>query len=1237
VLAAVEERRRTGKFFTEMTCVKADGTHFEAEVSSFIFTDSHGNQRTSMIVRDITDRKKREIELARLNRTLRALSNSSLAILRAKDSTDYMQQVCRIIMDDCQYTMVWIGLAENDDYKTIRPAAYAGFEEGYLDTLKITWADTPRGHGPTGTAVRTGKVTFCRNMLTDPKFEPWRAEAIKRGYASSMAIPMKVDGKIVGAITIYSREPDPFSTEEVTLLEELTSDFSFGLSSLQLREENEKGEAIQAWLASFPEKNPQPIVEVDEAGKIYYQNPAAKQLLPDLLKKGKSHPWLIHLDQYFEEIHAGKISISSAEVGLGEKHFLQNITFFPGEKRIRIYGTDITAWKKAEATQAWMASFPDIYPWPIVEVDSKGKVFYQNPACRRMFPDLEEKGKHHPWLRNIGEYFQEAQGGKSLIRSKQIEVEGSHFLQFNNYISESGRVRIYSTDISERVYAEEMQAWLASFPDIYPWPIVEVDSAGKVYYQNPACRALFPDLEEKGKSHPWLGHLNEYFDEAQGGSSAISSKEINVGGAYYLQINNYIEENKSVRIYGMDISSRKQAEAAQAWLASFPDNYPWPIVEVDSMGQVFYQNPACRTMFPDLEKRGKAHPWLRYIEEYFKEAHSGASEIASRQIPVGDSHFLQINYLVPEADRVRIYGTDISKRVQAEEMQAWLASFPDNYPWPIVELDSEGKVFYQNHACRILFPDLEEKGRSHPWLSNLNEYFEEAQGGTSAIPSKEIKAGGTYYLQINNYIVENKRVRIYGTDISSRKRAEAAQAWLASFPDNYPWPIVEVDADGRVFYQNPACRAMFPDLVEKGKAHPWLCHIGEYFEEAEEGESLIASRQVEIGDSHFLQTNNYIPESGRVRIYATDISKRVQAEENRDRLAAILESTPDMVATFTLEGKVLYLNKAGRDTLGLPPDVDFSNYRISPHMPQWSTQLITKEAFPEVLRTGVWAGETMILDKNGKEIPISQSILAHRESNGEIAFLSTVARDISQRKQIEDALIQSGAELEQRVKERTQELNESHEKLRQQIEERQRLADSLHDAVNQSLFSAGLIAEVLPRLWERDQVEARKSLQDLRRLTRGAQAEMRALLNELRPSMIADNSLDYLLGILAETFSGRTNIPVSLSTPKNVKLPDEVKTVYYRVCQEALNNVAKHANASQVQIRLTQHDGFTDLQISDNGCGFDPDDANISHYGLGMIRERMNSIHGQLSVESKKSKGCMIHIHWSEKDAREEE
>ena len=135
------------------------------------------------------------------------------------------------------------------------------------------------------------------------------------------------------------------------------------------------------------------------------------------------------------------------------------------------------------------------------------------------------------------------------------------------------------------------------------------------------------------------------------------------------------------------------------------------------------------------------------------------------------------------------------------------------------------------------------------------------------------------------------------------------------------------------------------------------------------------------------------------------------------------------------------------------------------------------------------------------------------------------------------------------------------------LEERQRLARNLHDAVNQSLFSAGLIAEVLPRLWDRDQEEARRSLEDLRRLTRGAMAEMRALLAELRPSTLTDSDLGDLLRLLGNAFSGRTNIPVTVTVSGEFILPAEAQVAFYRVCQEALNNIAKHAKASQVEIR----------------------------------------------------------------------
>ncbi len=184
---------------------------------------------------DITNRKKREEELRRLNRTLTALSNSSKAMTRASDEAEYMNEVCKIVVEDCGHKMVWIGFAEEDEAKTVRPVAHAGFEEGYLETLHITWADTERGRGPTGTAIRTGKASMCRNMLTDPNFAPWREQAIKRGYASSIVLPLIAEGKAFGAINIYSKHPDPFSDDEVKLLSELAGDLAYGITTLRLR------------------------------------------------------------------------------------------------------------------------------------------------------------------------------------------------------------------------------------------------------------------------------------------------------------------------------------------------------------------------------------------------------------------------------------------------------------------------------------------------------------------------------------------------------------------------------------------------------------------------------------------------------------------------------------------------------------------------------------------------------------------------------------------------------------------------------------------------------------------------------------------------------------------------------------------------------------------------------------------------------------------------------------------
>jgi PAS domain S-box-containing protein len=184
--------------------------------------------------------KEKEAQIHRANRVLRTLTSANKAIVRADTEAELLENVCRGVVEEGGYRLAWIGYAENDREKTVRPMAQAGYEEGYLETLKITWADKKRGRGPTGLAIRTGQPALARNILTDPHFAPWRQEASKRGYASSLALPLLVDGVAFGALNIYGGEADAFDAAEVQLLADLAADVSFGIKALRGREERQR-------------------------------------------------------------------------------------------------------------------------------------------------------------------------------------------------------------------------------------------------------------------------------------------------------------------------------------------------------------------------------------------------------------------------------------------------------------------------------------------------------------------------------------------------------------------------------------------------------------------------------------------------------------------------------------------------------------------------------------------------------------------------------------------------------------------------------------------------------------------------------------------------------------------------------------------------------------------------------------------------------------------------------------
>ncbi|MBI5818190.1 MAG: PAS domain S-box protein [Verrucomicrobia bacterium] len=241
------------------------------------------------IGRDITERKRTEEQIRKTNRSLRMISDCNQELVRATNETDLLQGICRIAVEHGGYRMVWVGFAEQDEVKSVRPVAQFGFEEGYLDTVNITWADVERGRGPTGTAIRTGQPVIARNISTDPTFGPWREAAVERGYASSLALPLIVGERVFGALMLNAAMPDAFDAEEVALLTELANDLAYGISALRHRAERERAEAevtrtAREWQTTFDATNDavwlldkeQRVVRSNKTTERIFQRPCAE-------------------------------------------------------------------------------------------------------------------------------------------------------------------------------------------------------------------------------------------------------------------------------------------------------------------------------------------------------------------------------------------------------------------------------------------------------------------------------------------------------------------------------------------------------------------------------------------------------------------------------------------------------------------------------------------------------------------------------------------------------------------------------------------------------------------------------------------------------------------------------------------------------------------------------------------------------------------------------------------------
>ncbi len=248
VMIGQEMRAATAK--TEGDCARefehrtlySGGATGHVAVRCLIERDPHGRiVRRYGVNQDITERKRVEEALRRSNRALRTLSVGNETLVRAEHEPQFLESMCRVLVDIGGYETAWIGYAEDDEARSVRVAGVAGAHREYVEQARVSWADVELGRGPTGTAIRTGKPQINADFASNPSVSAWRDAALRSGFHSNIALPLIDDGRVFGALTIYSRERDSFSEEEVRLLTEFSNDLAFGIVSLRTRLAREEG------------------------------------------------------------------------------------------------------------------------------------------------------------------------------------------------------------------------------------------------------------------------------------------------------------------------------------------------------------------------------------------------------------------------------------------------------------------------------------------------------------------------------------------------------------------------------------------------------------------------------------------------------------------------------------------------------------------------------------------------------------------------------------------------------------------------------------------------------------------------------------------------------------------------------------------------------------------------------------------------------------------------------------
>lgn len=339
----------------------------------------------------------------------------------------------------------------------------------------------------------------------------------------------------------------------------------------------------------------------------------------------------------------------------------------------------------------------------------------------------------------------------------------------------------------------------------------------------------------------------------------------------------------------------------------------------------------------------------------------------------------------------------------------------------------------------------------------------------------------------------------------------------------------------------------------------------------------------------------FFPSKGKFAALFSDITKRKKVEKKMKNLSKFPSENPNPVMRMNDKNLIIYANKPAKKMLQ-----QLRNEKES-RFPKILTDLVTNGKNKKITKL-----ETAEI-KIGKLI-YEINILPVKGAN----YYNIYGKDITEQKKARRYYYKM-------VKGKA--LNE----------ERNKLARELHDTVTQTLFSANLIAEVIPKLLKKDPKVVTQRVEEIRKLNNIALTEMRVLLYELRPSAIKDEDLGNLLQELVKLISARSNIPIEVKINGKYKYPVKIELGYYRIAQEALNNIIKHSCATKATLILESLPKKIYMGITDNGCGFDDKKIASTNLGLTIMRERAKLIGASMNIDSAPGDGTRIKVTYSKK------